>query len=255
MTLVSLQTTSGNQCVTDHFDPEFLIPILCVDYPATKSNIFLIVYHKQRLLLWFRIVVMIKSTFNLLKKQNAHIIDSLREGKNSIALEHLYKSIFPKVRRYITRNSGSRDDAFDIFQDAIVILCKQLQNGRYDESADVAGFIYTVSRNLWINKAKREKRKINIPSTGGIDIPDEFDFTTGIKFSLDEKLYQQIIRELGKKCYELLKLALYYDKTNEEILSEMRFSTLNAVKTQKYKCKQKMIGLMETHSYLKEMVE
>ena len=62
------------------------------------------------------------------------IIESLKEGRNTQILEHLYEKVLPKISRYIRKNSGTEDDAFDIFQDGVIIFYKYLITGRYNSN-------------------------------------------------------------------------------------------------------------------------
>lgn len=168
-------------------------------------------------------------------------------------MEYLYRDIYPKVKSYILTNSGSGDDALDIFQDALVILCKQIKLEKYDKKYEVSGYLYSVSRNLWINKAKRENRMISMP--------DNYDFSANDDFSEliitreKEKTLKEITKKLGEKCYELLRNAIYNQDSSAELIKKMGFSTINALKTQKYKCKQKLIKILNDNPNYREVIE
>jgi RNA polymerase sigma factor (sigma-70 family) len=165
----------------------------------------------------------------------------------------LYDTIFPKVKAYVIRNSGNEDDSLDIFQDAIVCLCKQVKQGKFDEKYEVAAFLYSVSRNLWINKVKKENRTTELHES--IEIKEEYDFSNDIITEQKAKTIRELIKQLGKKCYELLQYAFYQNRSNNEICDIMGFSTVNAVKTQKYKCKQKLMAMVESNREFKEVFE
>ncbi len=151
------------------------------------------------------------------------------------------------------KNSGNEEDALDIFQDAVVSLCKQIHLKRYDTKHEVAGFLYTVSKNLWINKAKRDARISYVPEY--YDFEEESDFTDNIMTKEKERTLNQIAEKLGKRCFELLKQSVFYKASSEEIIKKMGFSTVNAVKTQKYKCKQKLMGILKNNPSFLEVVE
>lgn len=150
-------------------------------------------------------------------------------------------------------NSGNEDDALDIYQDAIVALCKQVRLKKFDMKHEVAGFLYTVSRNLWINKAKRDGRMSYIPDN--FDVSESTpDYTDNILTKENEKTLKQITNKLGEKCFELLKLSIFVKASTEEIIEQMGFSTANAVKTQKYKCKQKLLTILEGNPSFQEVL-
>ncbi|MBA7686301.1 hypothetical protein ES703_94744 [subsurface metagenome] len=177
----------------------------------------------------------------------------METGYNDQVLNNLYTNVFPKIKTYICSNAGTEDDALDIFQDAIVILCKQIKLGRYDTKYEIAAFLYSVSRNLWINKVKKDQRQTSFPEN--FEEKENYDFTDDIITDQKAKTLKEVIRELGEKCFKLLQYALYQNISNKEICRLMGFATVNAVKTQKYKCKQKLIKMIELNPSYREIIE
>ncbi len=177
----------------------------------------------------------------------------MQSGSNDKALEYLYIKIYPKIKTYIFKNSGTEDDAFDIFQDSIIILCKQVQLDKFDTKKEISGFLFSVCRNLWINKAKRDKKTTRL--TEDFDYKDSSDFSNDIITNAKASGLKQITNMLGEKCYELLKSIIIYNKTPSEIIEQMGFATINSVKTQKYKCKQKLFKILEENPSLNDIIE
>jgi RNA polymerase sigma factor (sigma-70 family) len=182
------------------------------------------------------------------------IIDAIRTGKDSAILKHLYATLFPKVRRYIVRHAGDRDVAFDVFQDAMVILYKYIKNNKFDTQYAVGAFVYTVSRNMWLNRLRKEKREVKW--SGSEDWRDEgSDMITDMISREREDLVAKLLGELGKRCEEILRLSVYQRLRNREIMEQMGFSSEDAVKTGKYKCMQKLIALIESRPMLKQTIQ
>ncbi|MBN2611467.1 MAG: sigma-70 family RNA polymerase sigma factor [Bacteroidales bacterium] len=171
------------------------------------------------------------------------ILESIRNGENTRILQHLYDSILPKIKKYVCKNSGSEDDAFDVFQDGVMIFYKYVMSGKYNENYDISGFLYTVCKNLWINKARhnsrisRMDREIETTATAG-NILDEL-----MKKERETEV-RQFLSKLGEKCRELLQLVFYYKLTTSEICSKMGFANEDTLKTKKYKCKQRLLQIM-----------
>lgn len=188
------------------------------------------------------------------KYNDKEIIDAFKTGRDQSTLKYLYNRCFPKVKSYICANSGTTEDALDIFQDAILALCKQVRMGKYNTKYEIDGFLFVISRNLWINKTKKDKREIHLEKEQYKN-NDSSDFSDYIVTPEREKIVKSILSRLGKKCAELLELSMYHKYSNREICTKMPFSSENAVKTQKYKCKQKLIGIMETYPVVKELID
>lgn len=135
----------------------------------------------------------------------------------------------------------------------MVILCRRIKENRFDTKYEVSGFLYSVCRNLWINKVKRENRLVKISET--MDNSENYDFTNDIITEQKRKTLKEVIARLGEKCFKLLQLSIYNNLSGNEICSMMGFTSVDAVKTQKYKCKQKLNELLEMNPVYKEVIE
>ncbi len=67
------------------------------------------------------------------------IVEQIRNGKEERAFERLYK-FYPKVEKYICINSGSKEEALDIFQEALIVLFKKIQTIDGKPSFTLEGF-------------------------------------------------------------------------------------------------------------------
>jgi DNA-directed RNA polymerase specialized sigma24 family protein len=187
------------------------------------------------------------------KINDKEIIDCLGFGYNGKVLEYLYHDIFPNIKGYITTNSGTSYDALDIFQDSLVVLCKQIHLGKFDEKYEIAGYLYAISRKLWINKEKKENWMVSMPDN--YDFASVDDFSELIITREKEKTLKEITKRLGEKCYELLRNAIYNKSSTNKIIQKMGFSTANAVKTPKYKCKQKLLKIFDESPKYREVID
>src|SRR4051794_35899656 len=87
------------------------------------------------------------------------IIELLRHSKYSAALKGMY-NIFPYVKNYIKTNSGTTDDAEDIFQDSLVILYKKVQSADFILSVPLKTYLLAIVKNCWLQELRRRKKLI-----------------------------------------------------------------------------------------------
>jgi RNA polymerase sigma factor (sigma-70 family) len=166
------------------------------------------------------------------------IIESIRAGSNDRVLAYLYDKPLQKIRKYILNNNGSREDASDIFQDAVVILFNQVKKGKYDERYEVDGFLYSVARNLWIDRMRREKK---IVTKDFIHETDPSDFSDHLKdLIVKEKsaALRVVFERLDDKCKKILLYVIYEKLNMKEISEKMGYSNENVAKSNHYRCKQ-----------------
>lgn len=183
------------------------------------------------------------------KLNDQDILRAIRTGADDVVLHTLYKEILPRVRRYILSNSGSEEDAKDIFQDAVVILFRYVKLNRFDESKDVGGFIYAVSKNLWITKVKRSQRFVKL---NNLDIQSDksMDVLNDMISEEKSKAIEEVLDKIGEECKQLLKYSIYDKMSLKEIAVKMGYSNEGVAKTYNYRCKQKLVKLVKDNAYI-----
>jgi DNA-directed RNA polymerase specialized sigma24 family protein len=90
------------------------------------------------------------------------IIESIRQGRNTKALRQLY-AYLPVVRKHIVKNSGTRNDAIDIYQDALVVFCTQVARPDFHLSSSISTYVFSICKNKWMEELRKRGRdeKIN----------------------------------------------------------------------------------------------
>jgi RNA polymerase sigma factor (sigma-70 family) len=159
------------------------------------------------------------------------IIEHLQQNKFSLALKGLYK-ILPFVKKYVSANSGTADDAQDIFQDALVILCKKAQSGSFILTVPMKDYLMAIVKNCWLQELRRRKK---LP--GGETPNDIISIETGETPGFD--LAKAAFELLGEKCRQLLILFYYKNESFKKIAAQLSFSDEKIAKNQKYRCLQK----------------
>ena len=76
------------------------------------------------------------------------IIELLKVNKTDKAFYKLYAD-FPKVKKMILAKGGTKDDAQDIFQEALIILYKKVNESEFKLTSKIGTYVYSVSRFLW----------------------------------------------------------------------------------------------------------
>lgn len=182
--------------------------------------------------------------------KDQQILEFIYKGLDNQALAVIYKSSLPKIRRYIVSNNGTEDDVKDIFQDTIVIFYRQIKTGKFNEGADIDGFLFTIARNLYINHVKRySSRNVKIGVWEEEDSTD--DLLQQIIGKEKDLLINKLFSELGKTCNEVLKLSVFNNSSMKEIAQIMGFSNENVAKTKSYKCRQRLSELVKNNKELK----
>jgi RNA polymerase sigma factor (sigma-70 family) len=183
------------------------------------------------------------------------IIESIRNGSNDQALSYLYDKPLRKIRKYILSNNGSTEDANDIFQDAVIILFNQIINNKYNSDLDIDGFLFSVARNLWIDKIRREKRMLNKDFTQESNHTDFNDQLKDLIVKEKSTALRAVFEKLDEKCQKILHFAIYEKLSMKEISEKMGYSNENVAKSNHYRCKTYLSRLVKQDESLLNLLK
>lgn len=180
------------------------------------------------------------------------IPELIRNQQDRDVIKHLYKELFPVVRGYIRKNNGVEDDAYDVFQDAILYFYNQVVNHTFDSKYNVYGYIYRIAINRWFNKLKKDKRVVF-----GTDMDDALARNTSDLIDetiesekQDKNIITKFISEIGEKCVELLTMRIYGDVMFEDIVIRMGFNSQAAAKMYFKRCQSKLVEAIKSDPVL-----
>jgi RNA polymerase sigma factor (sigma-70 family) len=173
------------------------------------------------------------------------IPELMRQGKDREVVPLLYKKVFPLVQKYITKRSGRKADADDVFQDAMMIFYKQVIKNSFDTKYNVYGYLYKLSINCWINKIKKESRMELMDEMAETRSEETLVVTESMISDHDENLLKNLFSDIGEKCIELLTYTIYNNLLMEDIMIRMGLTSVIAVKMQQQRCKQKLVKEIE----------
>lgn len=162
------------------------------------------------------------------------IIQLIQQNKHSSAFTRLYR-YFKPVQKLIVTRGGNTDDAKDVFQDALVILCKKVTDANFTLTASLDTYLYSVSRYLWNDELKRRGRVNEISITEKHELPEE-EITEWVNDENKIKQAETVLGKLGKRCLQLLQLFYTENQSMKSIAKKMEFSSEKIAKNQKYKC-------------------
>lgn len=163
------------------------------------------------------------------------IIDLIRSGSNDKALAVLYR-YFPLMQKMIRTNGGSRQDAEDIFQEALIILCTQVREKDLQLTAKLSTYLFSICRYLWKDESKKRKRHLLQAFETGLTDAEKQALERLREADKRASLAEKVLLELGERCRELLLLFYNGSMKLKDIAAHMGYSSENTAKNQKYKC-------------------
>ena len=177
---------------------------------------------------------------------DARILDGIRRGDDE-SLVTLYRLCEGPVHRYVMSNTGTRDDADDMLQEALVILWERVRDGRFEHTARLSTFVVGTVKNLWLRRLARARREF--PDEGSMEMASDPD-TTALDSLIDREratAVRDALERLGEPCRSIL-LLFYWDQASmEEIAQRLGFANSDTVKARKYQCKKSLQRILQTY--------
>jgi len=167
--------------------------------------------------------------------EDQKIIELIRSQKNDQALLALYKN-FPAVKKMIRSKGGLAADAEDIFQEALIILCRKIKDPGFVLTAQLSTYVFSVCRFLWKDELKKRKNRPVLDFETGLNEAEEQQLKDFTEEEARIKLAEKVINELGERCREVLLLFYNGGLKLKDIAAKMGYSSENTAKNQKYKC-------------------
>lgn len=164
--------------------------------------------------------------------KDTEIIELLKADNIRKSVKGLY-AFYPGIRKFITANNGSNEDAEDIFQEVLLLLYQKVRQTDFILTASLKTYAFSIAKNLWYAELRRKGKEVSIDETLA-------DADTSIQNESErQKLAEDAFGLLGEKCKQLLILFYYKKMSLAEIARKLEFSNEHVAKNQKYRCLEK----------------
>jgi RNA polymerase sigma factor (sigma-70 family) len=158
-------------------------------------------------------------------------LEFLRGHNHHKAFVQLYK--YRKTfRKYVQSNSGTTEDADDIFQEALLILHRKVNDPSFQLSSSLNTFLFAIAKNLWRDQLK--KRKVDVSQIPSLSTNSDIDDLLAQE-SLFRKA-EEALKRITAQCQEILEYFYIRKWSMLAIANQLGLSSENAAKTAKYKC-------------------
>lgn len=164
------------------------------------------------------------------------------QNNDTRLLGALYKSQFPKLKRFVLANKGSEEQAKDVFQEAFIITWENVRKGVFvpNSNSEINGYLHRVAKNKWIDFVRSAGFKKTTVLENYHDKMEEAEENSEYKFLLIEKG----LKTLKEKCRDILK-RFYFQKQSMAEIAEDNGWTEQTARNNKYRCIQQLRSEMK----------
>lgn len=175
------------------------------------------------------------------------LIDAIK-ANDEHTLKHIYKDNFYKTQQYILNNSGSVEEAKDIYQEAFVTFWENIQDDKFvpKNTSSLNGYLYTVAKNKWLNHLNSARfKKTNSYDKNKHIINAEAADVESNTYEKDKDInaVANAFKHLGEACKKLLEAFYYENKSLRDIAKVFEITEASA-RNKKYRCTEKLRALI-----------
>ena len=179
------------------------------------------------------------------------LIAAMRSGDER-ALAHLYRLHWPMVSHFVLQNSGSEDDAQDVYQEGVMVFYEKVRDGSLELSCQINTYLYAVCRRLWL-------KRLTSRSRFGVRLLDDEEHGPYLNTGAEEDVLAaeeqdrrfatmgEALNHLGEPCRSLLEGFYLLDKSMQDLTTEFGYTNADNAKNQKYKCLVRLKKLFFIH--------
>jgi RNA polymerase sigma factor (sigma-70 family) len=166
------------------------------------------------------------------------LIKLMKEEQNeSFAL--LYNYYFSSVAGYITKNSGSQDDAKDIFQETVIVLLQKIRQPDFVLTSALKTYLYSIAKNLWLKRLRNNKYVAVDDITTSSQETEELSIDFIPERTAEEKVTDWI-KKITLNCQQILRAIFIDQESMASVMERMNWKNKHVAANQQYKCIQQV---------------
>ncbi len=178
-------------------------------------------------------------------------LQALQKGDNRL-IQEMYAEFLPGIERWVVKNSGSIQDAQDLFQEAILAIYDRYCDENSKEfSGPFGGLIFAICRNIWFSRLSHKKREEQVRLAEKARYESEADapdLLTEAEELIEESRKRELLDKTFKQLSELCQKVLWMmaqGKSGEEIAQETGMNDRSTVYVRAHKCKKRWRDLYQ----------
>ena len=163
-----------------------------------------------------------------------------------IVIQYVYDKYFVSIKYYVIKHGGTDNDAWDVFQDSLMVVYEQAQSGNLVLQNKFITYFYSICKYRWLkllrdrspNQHEEFEYKNEVEVLGYNNYVAQID--EAIEQEERERIYQENFLKLSKECQKLFKL-LAKGLTTSEITKKLNYKSTGFTYKKRKLCKEQLL--------------
>jgi RNA polymerase sigma factor (sigma-70 family) len=183
-----------------------------------------------------KLAVLTATNYHYAKPLEADIIllEKLKTNDN-FSYTQLYNDCFASIAHYIVKNNGSMADAEDVFQEAVLVLLKKIEEPNFTLTSSLQTYFFAIAKNLWLKKLRSFKAVQKYKNHAMLQVQPSSTEVSATNFQQEEML-SNWFKKITANCQRVLKAIFFFNIPMEKLMQQMGWKNKHTASNQKYKC-------------------
>jgi len=177
--------------------------------------------------------------------------DKIKE-QDTLTINQLYFNNLPKFEAFVLKKNGSKEDAEDIFQNAMIIIYEKCRND-FHFTKGIEEYLLGICKKLWFKNFNSIVNKNDDTKSIEDTLTDDFIIYELFEEANKKRLYLKYLKMLPESCQAILKLS-FKKYTINEISKILGFTSIY-IRKRKSICKKKLFDSIASDPIYNELTE
>lgn len=167
------------------------------------------------------------------------LIKGIRNHESPV-LQYVYDTYYPIIEGYILHNQGSREQARDIFQEAMIVVYNRIKTDQLQLTCKFGTYLYAICKNMWVQERKKYLLRKQKLKQQALEVHDPGPAVDPLLQNHLSHLFNKHFGDLSEDCQKIL--SMYFNNFSvEDIRSAMNYKDLHHTADRKYRCKKSLV--------------
>lgn len=179
------------------------------------------------------------------------IVSGGRARQDALRAIYADQELKRKVIQHVRFRQGNAADGQDMFHEGIIVLDRNVREGKFRGEAPLKGYLYSICRFLWMNQLRKNAHTSVVAEPPLPNEPDETTPEIALISQERRDTLHRLLEQLGERCQRILELwKLSYSM--EEIASTLGFSSPDMARKAKYRCHLNLLDLVRQNPQMEQ---
>ncbi|MBS1646736.1 MAG: sigma-70 family RNA polymerase sigma factor [Bacteroidetes bacterium] len=172
------------------------------------------------------------------------VIELLKESSDN--LDVVYRKHHDYCMNFMKKINYNEELNQDIFHDSLIVLYEKIVKGDFVLSCSIQTFLNSICRNQILVRLKKSEKHTPYSEEFDARITDWYETDELENATRTQAIIKalEMLKELGGKCYEILRRYFYENNSMEKIAYDLEYTNADNVKNQKSRCQKKLKELV-----------